>query len=124
MKYAVDADRPEFQRNAMYQKGLAFIRKGSLSEAEQAAEELKTFIENGMHKKSIQMYNHLAGLIEMEKENYTLAIDLFQEALSLVLYKSDASYIDSLASTYYESAGRTPTRGSLKSKMPGIPFVG
>ena len=39
----------------------------------------------------------------MENENYKGAIDLFQKALSLVLYHSDATYIDSLANAHYES---------------------
>ncbi len=102
-KCAVEAEEPGLQRATLHLKGLAYIRKGSLAEAEQTAGELKRFIESGMHKKSIRLYYHLAGLIEIEKKNYAKAADLIRKAISLVLYQSDALYIDSLASAYYKS---------------------
>ncbi len=100
---AVEAERTALQREALHFKGLAYIRKGSLAEAEQTAAELKRFIESGMHKKSIRLYYHLAGLIELEKKNYAKAADLIRKAISLVLYESNALYTDSLASVYYKS---------------------
>jgi serine/threonine protein kinase/Tfp pilus assembly protein PilF len=102
-KYAVEAERPGLQRHALHIKGLAYTKKGSLFEAEQTAAELKRFIESGINKKRIRMYYHLAGLIELEKKNYAKAADLIRKAISLVLYESDALYIDSLASVYYKS---------------------
>jgi serine/threonine protein kinase/Tfp pilus assembly protein PilF len=102
-KYAVEAERPGLQRETLHLKGLAYIRQGSLAEAEQTAEELKRLIESGMDKKSIRLYYHLAGLIKLEKKNYAKAVDLIRKAISLVLYQSDALYIDSLASVYYKS---------------------
>jgi serine/threonine protein kinase/Tfp pilus assembly protein PilF len=102
-KFAAEDERPDQQREVLHLKGLAYVGKGSLAEAERTANELKAFIEAGMHKKSIRLYYHLAGLIELEKKNYAKAIDLFRKALSLVLYQSDALYIDSLAFAYYKS---------------------
>ncbi len=102
-KYAVEDERPGEQREVLHLKGLAYVRKGSLAEAERTANELKVFIDAGMHKKSIRPYYHLAGLIELEKKNYAKAIDLFRKAISLILYQSDALYIDSLAFAYYKS---------------------
>ncbi len=102
-KYAVDAEQPDQQREALHLKGLTYVKKGSLAEAERTAKELEAFIEAGMHKKSIRLYYHLSGLIELEKNNYAKAIDLFGEAISLVLYQSDALYIDSFAFAYYKS---------------------
>jgi len=99
---AIEAERPYLQRNALYAKGLVQIRKGSLEEAEKTSQELKAFIDAGIHKKSIHRYYHLAGLLELERKNYSEAINLFRDAISLV-YNSNALYIDSLAFAYSES---------------------
>ena len=102
-EYAHEAEQPGQKRGALHYKGLAQIKKGSLEDAEQTAGELKAFIEAGMHKKSIHRYYYLTGLLEIERKNYTKAVNLIRDAIALVLYESNALYIDSLASAYYES---------------------
>jgi len=100
---AHEAESPPLQRFALYFKGLAQIKKGELEYAEQTVKKLKVFIDAGMHKKSIHLYYHLSGEIELERKNYNKAVNLIRDALELVVLNSDALYIDSLASAYYES---------------------
>jgi tetratricopeptide (TPR) repeat protein len=59
----------------------------------------------GLKKKHLRYYYHLAGLIEIEKENFPAAIDYIEKALTLDLhgYQQDAKFIDSLALAHYKS---------------------
>ena len=75
---------------------------------QQAAEELEEMIESGMNKKEIRLYDHLSGCIEIERENYSTAIESFKKAISFLPYQCDsgdyhALFIDSLASAHYKA---------------------
>jgi len=77
-----------------------------IAEAQRTAEELKTLIEQGLNKKIIRLYHHLAGCIELEKKNFPQAIEKLQKALSLESFGPPlmpAVVIDSLAKAYFES---------------------
>ncbi len=94
------------ERLALSLKGIILLDMNSLAEAERTAEELKMLIEEGLDEKIIRLYYHLAGHIELEKRNYTQAIEQFQRAISLVSYgppQMNARFVDSLATAYYES---------------------
>jgi tetratricopeptide (TPR) repeat protein len=61
-----------------------------------------------MNKKEIRLYDHLTGCIEIERENYSTAIESFKKAISFLPYQYDpddyhALFIDSLASAYYKA---------------------
>jgi serine/threonine protein kinase len=92
-------------------KGLSFLEKGSLDDAQQTAEELREFIESGTYKKQISRYYHLMGKIEQKKGNYSQAIEYFEQVFSfhrfqwggIIFHSDQARYIDALASAYYES---------------------
>ncbi|MCK4816466.1 tetratricopeptide repeat protein, partial [bacterium] len=73
---AVQAENLGLQRSATHMKGLAQLANHSLTEAQKTADELQKFIETGMHEKSIRLYYHLMGRIEIEKGNYPKAVDL------------------------------------------------
>ncbi len=93
-------------REALYQKGLALLGLGNVSEAEQTADQLKELIENGINKKIIHLYYHLISEIELQKGNHSFAIDFSQQALALLgdgPLTIDAPYIDTLALAYYRS---------------------
>ncbi|MCJ7581710.1 MAG: protein kinase [Candidatus Aminicenantes bacterium] len=98
---AVDADEPYLQRRAKHLTGLAYVRNNGLIQAEQIAQELKKLIDEGSHKKSIRLYYHLQGEIELKKRNYQEAVNSFQKTVSLALNQDDVLFSSSLAQAYY-----------------------
>jgi len=105
---AVEEDHLESQRWALYFKGLTYLKMKAMDKAQQAAEELKEMIKKGMNKKEIRLYDHLAGCIEIERENYSTAIEFFKKAISFLPYQYDsddyhALFADSLASAHYKA---------------------
>ncbi len=102
------------QRSAMHMEGLIHLANHSIDMAQITAEKLKEFIDAGIHKKSIRLYYHLSGMIELEKGNYSQAIDLIQKACNLtffkqipasdeMLFKTNAQFMESLAMAYYRA---------------------
>jgi tetratricopeptide (TPR) repeat protein len=94
------------QRRALYIKGLAFLKMGSVEEAQKTSNDLKVMIERGFNKKAIRLYFHLAGMLEIEAGNFSKAIRYFNDALSLVPYgpfSKRADFIHSLALAHYKS---------------------
>jgi tetratricopeptide (TPR) repeat protein len=105
-KLALEIEKDDWQRQALYVMGLSYLRKGSMEEAQKTAEELKQMIQSGINKKKIRFYTHLAGMIELERKNYPKAIEYLKEAVESLPYgplEKDASFIDSLALAYYKS---------------------
>jgi tetratricopeptide (TPR) repeat protein len=124
---AVQAENLGLQRSAMHMKGLAQLANHSLTEAQKTADELQKFIETGIHEKSIRLYHHLMGRIEIEKGNYPKAVDLIQQALSLTLYQRDTLFIDSLALAHYKAGDYKKAQEQYKrllSLTPGGVFYG
>jgi tetratricopeptide (TPR) repeat protein len=104
---AVEAEYPWVERLALHSKGLAFVEMNSMTEAAEAAQELKQMIEERLNRKEIRLFYHLMGVIELKKENYSKAIEHFKKAISLLSYgpaTQDADFIASLAFANY-SAG-------------------
>ena len=103
---AEDITSPNGQRRALYIKGLALLKMGSMEEAQKTANDLKEMIEHGLKKKAIRLYYHISGMLEVEAGNYAKAVQFFDDALSLVPYgplAKRAYFIDSLALAYYKS---------------------
>lgn len=105
---AVEADSLSAQRNALHLKGIIQIEMRSIAEAQKTADALKSLIENGMNKKTMRLYHHLMGLLEINRNNFSRSIESFQKALSLLPYqhpKNDdlALFIDPLAFAYYKT---------------------
>ncbi len=93
------------QMNALYGKGLAYIKMKSKDKAHETAEKLKELIEEeeGLNKELMRIYFRLMGMIELEGENFPKAIEYFKKALSLLPYRqaSDhALFVDPLALAY------------------------
>jgi serine/threonine protein kinase/tetratricopeptide (TPR) repeat protein len=88
---AVQANRNSFslQRYAMHMKGLIQLANQSIDKAQKTADRLRELIEAGMHKKSMRLYYHLMGQIELENSNFSQAIGLFELALSLTSFQID-----------------------------------
>jgi serine/threonine protein kinase/Tfp pilus assembly protein PilF len=103
---ALEIENDELQRQALYLKGLSYLRKGSMGESQKTAEELKQMIESGINKKKIRWYTYLAGMIELKRKNYPTAIEYLRNAVESLPYgalEKDASFLDSLALAYYKS---------------------
>jgi len=109
---AGEADQLILQILALHTKGLIHLDMKSMDLAQRTANELKGLIGKGFNKKAIRYYCHLMGMIELERNNFSKAIEYFNQALSLLpfQYPSDfdfgyghASFIDSIASAYYLS---------------------
>ena len=114
---AVESKSPSGQRSALYWKGRTYLEVKSIDEAQRVADELKEFIEKGILKNRIRIYHHLMGLIELERENFSEAIEYFNRAITLLPYKSisrggssHALYIDPLAFIYYKSGDLEKSR--------------
>jgi tetratricopeptide (TPR) repeat protein len=116
LESAIQASRYSFelQRLAIHMKGLVQVAYNTLDKAQKTADELKEFVEIGRHKKAIKLYYHLMGRIELERGNYSKAIDFLQQALSLTSFhrhdfqaaltgEINEIFLESLALAYYRS---------------------
>jgi len=102
---AVEAEILARQREALYFKGRIYIEMKSMDEARRTADELGELIKKGKNRKSVRLYKHLLGLIELERKNFSRAIEHFKQALSLMPSQynprhGQALFIDSLALAY------------------------
>jgi len=112
-KNALEAEQPYFQRRALFLKGYSYLEMKSLDKAQIVADELREFIEKGMHRKAIRYYHFLIGMIELKRDNLSKAVEYFKEALSLLLFQHSLSspwsrdnhalFIEPLASAYYRA---------------------
>lgn len=98
---------------ALYIKGCTYIETKSIDEAQKAADELKELIEKGTYRKLMRFHQHLMGLIELERKNFSAAIEYFKKALSLLpsqyyerrvlKHHEHALFIEPLALAYYKA---------------------
>jgi len=105
---AVEAGILDRQREALYFKGRISVEMESIDEARKTADELKVLIETGMNSKAMRFYYHLMGMIELEKQNFSEAIEYFNQALVLLPSQYDpdhrqALFIDPLAFAYHKA---------------------
>jgi tetratricopeptide (TPR) repeat protein len=96
------------QREALYFRGRVYTEMKFKDESQKMADELKELIGNGMNRKAMRLYYHLIGMIELEKENFSEAIESFNQALSLLPSQfnpddGQALFIDPLAFAYYKA---------------------
>jgi len=74
---AVEQDNVQEQRNALYWKSLVYLAMGLTEDALRTADELKKLIDESMNKKLISNYYSLMGWIELQRGQYSQAIDFF-----------------------------------------------
>ena len=124
---AVQADGLDLQRSALHMLGLIHLAKHEIAEAQKTADRLIEIIESGMHEKSIRLYYHLKGEIDLERGNFSQAIDLFQKALSLTPFGKNELFIFSLALGFYKSKDLKKVQEiyeNLIALTPGAVFYG
>ena len=109
LKYAVDMERLDWQMWVLYFKGLTFIAKNSMEETKRTADELKRLAEESLNEKDIRWHFHLLGLIDLERKNFSSAVEHFEKAISLLNFEGHwcddlhALFYEPLARAYYES---------------------
>jgi serine/threonine protein kinase/Tfp pilus assembly protein PilF len=96
----------DFRMRALLAKSLVLSKMESFKEAEKVAFTLKSVIEEGIREKEIRLYYLARGMIELERANLSEAVELLQDALSLlpaqgVASSDQALFIYPLASAYY-----------------------
>ena len=112
-KSALEAEQHYLQRRALFLKGYSYVEMKSLDKAQKVAEELREFIEKGMHRKAIRYHRYLMGMIELKRENFSKAVEYFKEGLSLLPFQHSISsplsrdyhalFIEPLALAYYKA---------------------
>lgn len=109
LSYAIDQEKLDWQRWALYFKGLAFIGMKSMDETQRTADELKRIAEESPNEKNMRWYYHLMGLIELEKKSISKAVEYFKKAFLLLDFECHwtndlhALFIEPLALAYYQS---------------------
>ncbi|UCE21534.1 MAG: tetratricopeptide repeat protein [Candidatus Aminicenantes bacterium] len=111
-------------RIALFYKGLAYIKKKSLDEAQKAAYELKELIGERLNKNHTRLYYHLLGRIELEKENFPKAIEYLNKAINLLPFQHTGSsihglFIEALALTYFRAGDLKKAREQYE-KIPNL----
>ena len=89
---AVEDEDFSSQRGTLFDMGLTYLEMKSKNEAQKTADRLKKMIEQAMNKKLIRNYYTLMGEIELEKNNYSNAIEFFKKALSM-LFATSSSHL-------------------------------
>ncbi|NOR15385.1 MAG: tetratricopeptide repeat protein, partial [Candidatus Aminicenantes bacterium] len=79
---AAEVDNYDKMRMALLFKGLSYIGLNDLEKAQAVADELRTFIEEGMNPKIIRLFHFLQGRIEMSRGNWGKAIENLEQAVS------------------------------------------
>jgi tetratricopeptide (TPR) repeat protein len=107
------------QQCAVYGRGVVRLEMKLPGKAQQAADELKALIKNSLNKKMMRFYYHLMGRIELTRNNYSRAIEYFNQAIPLISFSTPAYFslpvrraifIDSLAEAYYRAGNREKAR--------------
>jgi tetratricopeptide (TPR) repeat protein len=116
------AERAEYlegMRTALYLRARIYIAMKDLDRARKTANELKQIIEKGLFKKAIRNHHHLMGLMEIERKDYSKAIEYLNKALALEsfgLLAKNAEFLDSLAMAY-QSAGNLDKAAETYQKI-------
>ena len=99
-----------YKRRLMHLKGMALLETGDLDEAHKCRSALKDLIDSGKNRKAMRLFYHLAGLIEMQKENMGGALEYFTDAMELtpcqffgddLSNSNNALFLESLGRAYY-----------------------
>ena len=103
------------QIDILLTKGFAYLDMKSEDKALNEAKKLKEMIQNSLFRKGIRFYHHLMGRIELERGNFSKAIDYFKRAYSLVPEQSNrienhALFIYPLGLAYFRSGNLDKAR--------------
>jgi serine/threonine protein kinase/Tfp pilus assembly protein PilF len=119
---AVEDDDWPRQLGTLHNIGLAYLDMKVMDRAEKTADELYGLIQKGVVKNDIRVYDHLMGRIELERKNYSRAMDYFDKALALVPYHWQYNLIfrSSLALAYHRAGNLEKARQECE-KIQSLP---
>jgi serine/threonine protein kinase/Flp pilus assembly protein TadD len=102
---AVEDEELGYQISVLQMKGLIYLEQKTLDKAQRTAAALQGLIQKGIIKNEIRHYYYLLGRIELERRNYSRAIEYFNKAIALLPYhwEDHALFADSLALAYYQA---------------------
>ena len=103
LKTAIEEENYNMQREILRATGLVYLAMESIEEAENTAERLREMTEQAPNKELMSDYYYLKSMIELEKENYSKAIEHVEKGLSLLSATSGLKllFTDSLGQAYY-----------------------
>ena len=109
---AVEDENLGVQRTALRLKGLTYLEMKQTEEAQRVAQEYKEMIEQAPNKNLIRGYYHLMGMMEMERKDYSKAIEYIEKGLPLLSAVSNWRIIfaESIGRAYYESGNLEKAR--------------
>jgi serine/threonine protein kinase/Tfp pilus assembly protein PilF len=119
---AVEDDDWSRQLWTLHNIGLAYLDMKAMDKAEKTAAELYGLIQKGVVKNEIRIYDHLMGRIELERKDYSRAMEYFDKALALVPYhwQSNLIFRSSLALAYYRAGNLEKARQECE-KIQSLP---
>jgi serine/threonine protein kinase/Flp pilus assembly protein TadD len=93
------------QRGTLFEMGFTYLEMKSMNKAQKTADRLKEMIEQSMNKKLIRNYYILMSRIELEKNNYSNALEFFNKAAPLLSAISSSHLLlaDSMALAHYKA---------------------
>lgn len=111
-------------RVLLAQKGLVYLRMGSLDGAVKVAQELREFINQGLNKRAGRYADLLDGNIELKKGNSQAAVELLERAAALLPHQAGildehANFLENLAAAY-EAAGNLEKARETYEKITGL----
>jgi tetratricopeptide (TPR) repeat protein/predicted Ser/Thr protein kinase len=112
--YALDTGNTDFgnKRSVIHLKGLIHLASNRIDEAEKTAGELKAFIDKGMNKKMIRLYDHLMGAIELERNNMPKALEYLEKAVRSD--EKNTQFIDTLAQAHFKAGDLARARSEYE----------
>jgi tetratricopeptide (TPR) repeat protein/predicted Ser/Thr protein kinase len=112
--YAIDTGETDFgnKRSVIHLRGLINLASNRIDEAEKTAGELKAFIEKGLNKKAIRLYDHLLGSVEMARNNMPKAFEYLEKAVRSD--EKNTQFIDTLAEAYLRAGDPMRARGQYE----------
>jgi len=102
---AVDVDNGFAQRRALRNMGLAYLEMGTIDKALDKAKQLMEMSEQALNKNVMSDYDYLMGMIELERKDYSKAIEYFERGRTLLhaVQGDHLIFADSLGRVYYEA---------------------
>jgi tetratricopeptide (TPR) repeat protein len=114
LRTAVEGKDLRMQIRALWWQGLVNIERKAIPEAEKTAAELKVVCGQSINKKNIRFYEHLQGLVELEKGDYSRAAERLRTACSMLPFEQTGSYIQLHALYIYPLAFACYKSGDLE----------
>lgn len=108
MEMAEEINLILYKSKALHFLGLTNLRMGKQEEAKKAAERMKLLIEESGYLKLMRHYHHLIGMIALEENQISTAIENFRKAAEMLpfqtnVYDEHVFFLEALAFSYFRN---------------------